>query len=42
MTGYYIMSGIGFVFVIGCLSIILDCTYEKKNYIQKKKSGFRK
>jgi hypothetical protein len=35
MDGYYIMSGIGFVFVIGCLSIILDCTYDKENYITK-------
>ena len=35
MDGYYIMSGIGFVFLIGCLSIILDCTYDKENYIRK-------
>ena len=35
MEGYYILSGIGFVFVLGCLSIILDCTYDKENYIRK-------
>lgn len=42
MDGYYIMSGIGFVFVIGCLSIILDCTYDKENYIRKSKKEKQK